>query len=135
MKKNQIVQLLKKSGVEFDETEIKTFSSAYNKLAEAKGKITKKEEKKNFNKVLKLFSELDDDSDDDSTLFPNKIPEEHFAIVSAFTDNYTNALNTIDQQRSIVLTRYGRSKKEIVLSVSISPAQSTSFFLVHFMGF
>ena len=125
--KNQLAKLLKETGIELAEDEITSFSLAYEKLIQAKGKLTKKNEKSKFNKILKLFSELEFDTD--KTLFPNIIPDAHFGIPSIFTDNYSKIIDCIDDNQSIIEKRYRRLHDQDGNQVFVDTDQKIGFII------
>lgn len=99
MNNKQIKTFLEEAGIEIDDQDIQTFSTIYEKLVEAKGKITDGKQKKSFNKILKALSSIEDK---DPSLFPNEIPQNHFGIPSIFSDTYSNAIDEVETQKEII---------------------------------
>ncbi len=112
--KKTLEKLLKETGIELNKTEIINFSATYEKLVVAKSQIKSKTEKAKFNKVLKLFTEFEDETK--NNLFPNQIPNESFGLPSAFTDNYKSLdIKDIDHHFKIIQARYNKKRKNEIL--------------------
>jgi hypothetical protein len=95
----EIQKLFAEVGVETNENEIENFSTIYQKLVEAKGKITDDKQKKSLSKILKSLSKVEGK---EQSLFPNEIPKNHFGIPSIFSDTYSNAIDEIDSQKELI---------------------------------
>lgn len=123
--KSELTKILKDTGIEFNKDEIKNLSSAYDKLVQAKNTFTKKTEKKKFNKLVKLFTELEDEYE--NTLFPNEIPDNHFGVPAKITDNMSTAIDIINEQFQTIESRYKRASKKNEFDIVVDTKEKIGF--------
>lgn len=100
--KKDLKQFLEKTGVDIADQDIASFSKVYEKLVEAKTKIKNEKDRKKFNKIVKELSGIEKK---EKTLFPNEIPAGAFGMPSIASDNLSNAIYEIDDQKDLILER------------------------------
>ena len=88
--KSEIASILSKLEIKVETHEIEGFYSLYQKLTETKQNLKSVEDKKLFDKAVKILIHTTD-----NTLFPNVLPEHSFGVPSLITDAYNSILDNI----------------------------------------